>query len=409
MRPFVCLLPTLALLAFCGCAAPGPKAPVKMGDKVDKQQVAVLADLEKADRYREQENFAKARECYARAIAAGAALLPDEAYYHYGYVLNRTGDYAEAIKQLKLYLAKAGLGSRYAVAANSEMAQADTQLSLQREQARQQAEARKRRRLLQDAQQAYQPPPSPEQQQLAQRLAAREAHIIEPLTGMKLVLVTGGCYSMGDQFGDADERELAHEVCVDDFYIGQTEVTQGQWQRVMGYNPAFFQDGADYPLETVSWVEARAFLELLGRAGQGYRLPSEAEWEYAARSGGRKERFSGGADVDAVAWYAQNSGERTHPVGKKQANGLGLHDMSGNVAEWTLDYWTSGYYRISPRDNPSGPETPGEPGYRMVRGGDFMSELLGVRTSARRAYHEERERDRTLGFRVVLSLAENPR
>jgi len=221
-------------------------------------------------------------------------------------------------------------------------------------------------------------------------------------TGMQMIFVKGGCYQMGDAFGDgaADEKPV-HEVCVNDFYIGKYEVTQGQWQRIMGNNPSYFKNcGDNCPVEQVSWNDAQDFIRRLNsRSGKQYRLPTEAEWEYAARSGGRSEKYTGGNDVDAVAWYRSNSGSKTHPVGQKRPNGLGLYDMSGNVWEWCSDWYGKKYYSQGPRDNPDGPSSGY---YRVLRGGSCDDTPSGVRV-ADRVRLEPGYRDYYIGFRVALS------
>ncbi len=157
---------------------------------------------------------------------------------------------------------------------------------------------------------------------------------------MVLLKAPAGTYTMGDTFGDGASDELpTHQVTVGEFYIGKYEVTQGQWQAVMGSNPSSFSScGADCPVESVNLSDVQTFITTLNQlSGKNYRLPTEAEWEYAARSGGQSQEYSGGSDINAVAWYASNSGGTTHPVGQLQANGLGLYDMSGNVDEWVSD------------------------------------------------------------------------
>lgn len=169
----------------------------------------------------------------------------------------------------------------------------------------------------------------------------------DPATGMEMIFVKGGCYQMGDTFGDgAPEEKPVHDVCVSDFYMGKHEVTQGQWKRIMGNNPSSFSGcGDNCPVEHVSWNDAQNFIRRLNsQSGKGYRLPTEAEWEYAARSGGKSEKFAGGADVNTVAWYDGNSSSKAHPAGQKLPNGLGLHDMSGNVWEWCNDWYDGTYY-----------------------------------------------------------------
>lgn len=198
---------------------------------------------------------------------------------------------------------------------------------------------------------------------------------------MKFVFVKGGCFQMGDTFGDgeADEKPV-HEVCVDDFYMGKYEVTQGQWREVMGNNPSYFKNcGDNCPVEQVSWNDVQEFISRLNRkSGTRYRLPTEAEWEYAARSGGRQEKYSGGNDVDTVAWYDGNSGNRTHPVGQKRPNGLGLYDMSGNVWEWCEDWYGTNYYAQSSRNNPKGPSSGS---HRVLRGGSWYDNARDTRAA----------------------------
>jgi hypothetical protein len=143
----------------------------------------------------------------------------------------------------------------------------------------------------------------------------------DPVTGMVFVWVSGGCYQMGCGSWTSNcsgDESPVHEVCVDGFWMGQTEVTQGQWQRVMGDNPSYFKKGDQYPVECVSWEDAKEYILKLNSKGIAkFRLPSEAEWEYAARSGGKAEKYSGGGDLDSVAWYDGNSGKSTHPVKTK--------------------------------------------------------------------------------------------
>ncbi|TAN41392.1 MAG: hypothetical protein EPN22_15435 [Nitrospirae bacterium] len=221
----------------------------------------------------------------------------------------------------------------------------------------------------------------------------------DPSTGIEMVLVKGGCYQMGDTFGDGDSDEKpVHEVCVDDFYIGKFEVTQGQWQAVMGNNPSNFKNcGDNCPVENVSWNDAQEFISRLnekvplskGGTRGLYRLPTEAEWEYAARSGGKREKYAGGDDVDSVAWYNGNSGGgffssgKTQPVGTKAPNGLGIYDMSGNVWEWVQDW--KGSYSSGSQNNPTGPSS-GKA--RVIRGGGVSMHFdeWYTRTSHRHGY-----------------------
>ncbi len=200
---------------------------------------------------------------------------------------------------------------------------------------------------------------------------------------IEFVHVTGGCFQMGDTFGDgsSDEKPV-HEVCVDDYSIGTFEVTQDQWNAVMGSNPSYFtQCGGSCPVEQVSWNDVQEFLRKLNQqTGRNYRLPTEAEWEYAARSRGKSEKYAGGNDLDSVAWYGSNAGSQTHPVGQKQPNGLGIYDMSGNVWEWCQDWYDGNYYKSSPKDNPQGPSSGSD---RVLRGGSWLNDASSARAAVR--------------------------
>ena len=237
----------------------------------------------------------------------------------------------------------------------------------------------------------------------------------DPKSGIELVFVKGGCYQMGDLWddgeggdGDGSQEKPVHEVCVDDFYIGKYEVTKSQWKAVLGTHPPANPSNCDDPecaQDNVSWSEVQEFLAKLNETSgaKRFRLPTEAEWEYAARSGGKAERYSGGNDVDAVSWYAMNSGQTDvppkavvgHRVGQKLPNGLGLHDMSGNVWELTSDWYSPTYYQVSPRENPPGP--PSGEGHAM-RGGGAAGHPGNSRTVRR---SQESGPTSLLGFRVV--------
>lgn len=229
---------------------------------------------------------------------------------------------------------------------------------------------------------------------------AQPSRVVDALTGMELMPVQGGCFPMGDTFDNGLFLEKpVHVACVNDFFIGKYEVTQGQWRRVMGDNPAHFSKcGDDCPVEQVSWDDVQKFIRKLNRqTGGQYRLPTEAEWEYAARSGGKREMFSGGGDADVLAWNAINSGGMTRRVGTKQANGLGIYDLSGNVWEWVQDWY--GSYTNGRQVNPPGP-TSGF--FRVFRGGSWSQQVENSRASIR-FYNVPETRTNFVGFRLARS------
>lgn len=199
-----------------------------------------------------------------------------------------------------------------------------------------------------------------------------------------MVEVGGGTFTMGatsEQGSDAwDEEKPAHKVTLSDYYIGQTEVTQALWEAVMGSNPSDSK-GDNLPVERVSWDDCQVFIQKLNQlTGKQFRLPTEAEWEYAAR-GGRKSRgykYAGGNNIDSVAWCDGNSGNETHPVATKQANELGIYDMSGNVLEWCSDW--CGDYTSSSQSDPQGSSSGS---FRVIRGGCYYNFARNCRVSYR--------------------------
>jgi len=225
--------------------------------------------------------------------------------------------------------------------------------------------------------------------------------ITEPVTGMAFVQVPSGTFMMGDIFDEGLENEKpVHPVSLDAFCIGRHPVTQAQWTRVMTQNPSHFP-GDSLPVEQVAWGDVLSFIEKLSQAGSdacAFRLPTEAEWEYAARSAGKDQRYSGGDDAHAVAWFADNSDGKTHPAGTKAANGLSLHDMSGNVWEWCLDIFAEKAYQSHTKQNPvcteSGPD-------RVIRGGSWNIDQWSVRCSRRFGFPEDFSGS-GLGFRLVM-------
>jgi sulfatase modifying factor 1 len=230
---------------------------------------------------------------------------------------------------------------------------------------------------------------------------------IDPLTWMEFVFIKGGCFLMGNSNNDGRDRERpVHEVCVDDFYIGKFEVTQNQWKIVMGNNPSAHV-GGQYPVENVSWEEAQVFcLKLKQKTGMNYRLPTEAEWEYAARARGKDEKWAGTNNEQELwdyAWYKKqrfSDENHTHAVGLKKPNSIGLHDMSGNVKEWVYDIYDEKYYDRNVRDNPRGP-TAGDG--RVARGGSFDDGSDNVRVYRRDNNGQTRHMD-DCGFRMDLQI-----
>lgn len=203
---------------------------------------------------------------------------------------------------------------------------------------------------------------------------------------------------MGSVNGEPYSRPV-HPVAIDySFYMGKFEVSQMQWQAVMGNNPSQFKDCANCPVEQVSWDSAREFILKLNQMNDGYtyRLPSEAEWEYACRAGTTGD-YAG--DVKEMAWFFENAGERTHAVGQKQPNPWGLADMQGNVSEWCQDWYHETYYG-APADG-SAWLRGGEQKYRVFRGSSWGSYGPDNLFSGGRGYYVSGEYNSSIGFRVV--------
>ena len=188
----------------------------------------------------------------------------------------------------------------------------------------------------------------------------------------EMVYVEGGSFDMGatsEQVSDADSDEKpVHRVTLSDYYIGRCEVTQELWKAVMGSNPSKFK-GAQKPVEQVSWNDCQNFIKKLNSlTGMTFRLPTEAEWEYAARGGNKSRhyKYSGSDNIDDVAWYWDNCRRKTHAVGTRTANELGIYDMSGNVREWCSDWY--GDYSAGAQTNPQGPSSGSD---HVLRGGSW--------------------------------------
>lgn len=219
-----------------------------------------------------------------------------------------------------------------------------------------------------------------------------------------MVKVAGGTFQMGatsEQGSDAylDEQRV-HQVTVSDYYIGETEVTQELWQAVMGSNPSNFSSLEQLPVENISWDDSQTFINKLNQlTGINFRLPTEAEWEFAARGGKTSlgYKYSGSNDIGAVAWYTENSDGKTHEVGTKESNELGIYDMSGNVMEWCNDFYDA---TMTNNDvtNPTGPKTGTE---RVCRGGGWSNSSRSCRVSYRTKSSPSYTSDR-IGLRLAL-------
>ena len=226
-----------------------------------------------------------------------------------------------------------------------------------------------------------------------------------------MVRVEGGTFMMGatsEQTGAFNSEKPAHQVTLSDYYIGQTEVTQALWEAVMGETPTSDDDqwwpevglGNNYPAYNISYNDVLSFISKLNSlTGRTFRMPTEAEWEYAARGGNKSKgyRYSGGNTLDNVGWYGHNSDKTNHPVAQKSANELGLYDMSGNVWEWCSDLY--GDYSSSPQTNPKGSSTGSG---RVLRGGGMYEYATGCRV-AFRYYNSPWIRHYNFGVRLALS------
>lgn len=285
-------------------------------------------NLDKLKTAVEAEDWVAAKNALSKLDKLKNLKLPDTYYYYRAEVMFKNNDYAEALAATENYLNRSGNGGRFYKKALQLYDQSESGL-------------------------------------------AEQAKVKKALETIVMIPVPAGCFQMGSSAKEANSDESpVHRVCVDGFAIGKYEVTQGIWQKVMGANPSYFSAcGADCPVEQVSWDDVQTFLSKLNsQTGQHYRLPTEAEWEYACRSGGKDQTYCGGNNLSALGWYYENSGSKTHPVGQKQANELGLYDMSGNVWEWVQDWYSEHYYKNSPAQNPAGPSGGSD---RVLRGGSW--------------------------------------
>lgn len=221
----------------------------------------------------------------------------------------------------------------------------------------------------------------------------------------QFVFVKGGTFLMGNATQSTDEQQ-EHWVRLNDFYIGRYEVTQKEWECIMGTNPSG-KKGGNLPVESVNFEDVQLFIARLNATRDGhFRLPTEAEWEYASRGGrnGKGYLYAGSDSIREVAWYGKsiryNAGDSltgSQPVGRKLPNELGIYDMSGNVAEWCSDWYAPDYYKTSPRKNPAGPES-GEK--RVIRGGCWYNDAYFCQVYSRFSAFPG-DADEHLGFRLV--------
>jgi formylglycine-generating enzyme required for sulfatase activity len=239
-------------------------------------------------------------------------------------------------------------------------------------------------------------------QDSARRNAPAAVSVRVAATGMEFVKIQPGEFMMGCSAGDKECLDLekpSHGVRITKaFEIGRYEVTQDQWQAVMGSNPSVFT-GSNLPVDYVSWNQVQDFLQKLNAKQDGYRyrLPTEAEWEYAARAGTTGARAG---PLDSMAWYVSNSGGRTHAIGQKQPNAWGLYDVIGNVWEWVQDWYDETFYARSPAADPVGPSS-GR--YRVLRGGSWYNDT-GVGRVSYRFRYDPTSTDVTIGFRCVREV-----
>lgn len=239
--------------------------------------------------------------------------------------------------------------------------------------------------------------------QAAPRQAA-QPQVVGPDTS-NMVRIPAGSFMMGSKKNTRGGRFI-HKVTLDAFYIDRTEVTQEAYEKVMGKNPSANKGCATCPVERVTWKEAAAYCEKIGK-----RLPTEAEWEYAGRAGTTTLYYWGDGKPGDYGWYSRNAEGSTHPVGQKKPNPWGLYDMSGNVNEWVYDFFSPDYYENSPEVNPPGPasgiaRTQAGAYPRIIRGGAW-AENRGFMWIALRHYHGQDMRKPTTGFRCACSVREN--
>lgn len=239
----------------------------------------------------------------------------------------------------------------------------------------------------------------------------------ESIKSIKMTRIDGGSFWMGDRDGESDELPV-HQVNVSSFLMGTYQITQKEWQSVMGYNPSRFK-GDNLPVDNIDWYEAVKFCNKLSSLegltpcysgsgvntkcnwnADGYRLPTEAEWEFAATGGNNSNEYtySGSGSIGSIGWYSGNAGGRTKAVGSKKPNELGIHDMTGNVWEWCWDWHDEYYYSNSPSRDPKGADSGKE---RVFRGGAYNSAAVHCRSANRGFIYPDKPGNIVLGLRVA--------
>ncbi|GAX61903.1 hypothetical protein SCALIN_C28_0105 [Candidatus Scalindua japonica] len=337
-------------------------------DKELSPEIQLDLLIRSATKDMEAERWESAVQNFEKSMKLGID-LPGEFHFLYGKALLKTGSYTFALSSLTNYLTLEGQEGKHYEETITLIVDAKNK---QDEEKRRTTESHHH-----------------------QTKAAKE-------TEDGMVFVKGGCFDMGDIFdtGENDEKPV-HTVCVGDFYLGKTEVTQKLWVEIIGHNPSKFQCG-DCPVERVSWNNVQEFIKKLNeKTGMNYRLPTEAEWEYAARSGGWKEQWAGTNDKEKIGeytWYGFTADGRTHGVAEKTPNELGLYDMMGNVWEWCSDWYDNKYYEHSSSKDAQGPS---EGKNRVLRGGGWRSKDKGLRTTDRNDFIPTSKKFSDIGFRLA--------
>jgi formylglycine-generating enzyme required for sulfatase activity len=361
------IISLVLMTAYCTCI---PTVFAKDGELSSEVQVDILMKAAKMDL--EAERWIAAVESFEKAMDLGVS-LPEKFHFLYGKALYKTGSYERALSSFTNYLTLAGRDGEFYEKAITLVVVAENK---KKEQIHQISELKRQ-----------------------QAEATSE-------TKYGMVLVKGGCFDMGDIFdtGAADEKPV-HTVCVGDFHLGKTEVTQKQWKDIVGDNPSRFECD-DCPVERVSWHDVQDFIKKLNeKTGMHYRLPTEAEWEYAARSSGGKEQWAGTSNDEIIgeyAWYGSTAAGRTHAVAGKAPNGIGLYDMMGNVWEWCSDIYDSEYYEHSPSTDPWARRHI-EGSNRVIRGGGWRSNAKCLRTTDRNNFSPTSKKFSDIGFRLARS------